>query len=86
MDQMQEAFFEQLYKNWFPKLFHYISAAVSYPHAAEEIVQDTFLSALGKLDLLAQAEHPERWLLKTAKTRPCTIFGTRPPVGTACVH
>ena len=74
MDQMQEAFFEQLYKNWFPKLFHYISAAVSDPHAAEEIVQDTFLSALGKLDLLAQAEHPERWLLKKAKNKTLHYF------------
>lgn len=74
MDQLQEAFFEQLYERWFPKLFRYISAAVSDSHAAEEIVQDTFLTALGKLDLLAQAEHPERWLLKTAKNKTLHYF------------
>lgn len=74
MDQMQEDFFQQLYETWFPKLCHYAASVVKDPHVAEEIVQDTFLAALGKLEGLSQAENPERWLLKTAKNKTLHYF------------
>lgn len=79
MEHMQEAFFQQLYETWFPKLCRYVASAVHDPHAAEEIVQDTFLAALGNLALLIQAEYSERWLLKTAKYKTLHYSGTGQP-------
>ena len=50
MDREKEAFFEQLYQQWFFKLLRYAGVAVKNHHVAEEIVQDTFLVALQKVD------------------------------------
>ena len=38
-------------------------------HRAEEIAQDTFHTAVGKIDTLMKADEPIRWLKRTAKNK-----------------
>ena len=74
MDQEKEAFFDQLYQQWFFKLLRYASVAVKNHHVAEEIVQDTFLVALQKVDYLFASEEPGRWLKQTVKYKILHYF------------
>ena len=41
---------------------------------AEEIVQETFLAAVPKIEELAAGEHPERWLIQTAKYKALHVL------------
>lgn len=74
MDREKEAFFDQLYQQWFFKLLRYASVAVKNHHVAEEIVQDTFLVALQKVDYLFASEEPGRWLKQTVKYKILHYF------------
>ena len=74
MDREKEAFFDQLYQQWFFKLLRYAGVAVKNHHVAEEIVQDTFLVALQKVDYLFASEEPGRWLKQTVKYKILHYF------------
>lgn len=67
----QDEFFTSLYRRYFNQIKLYALGFVSDPHHAEEIAQDTFHTALEKIDDLMGAEEPIRWLKKTAKNKIC---------------
>lgn len=67
MDQTQRALLSTLYERWYGVLHRYAQWAVGDALLAEEIVQETFLAAVPKIEELAAGEHPERWLIQTAK-------------------
>jgi RNA polymerase sigma factor (sigma-70 family) len=62
-----EDFLAELYRRWYPALYRYALAVLGSPEEAEEVVQEAFLVALEKEDVLRGAEHPERWLVRTTK-------------------
>lgn len=74
MNKEQRAFFDELYSVWFPKLCWYTLSAVKNHYVAEELVQDTFLVAMQKVDQLMAAEAPERWLKQTVKYKMLHYF------------
>lgn len=67
----QDEFFTSLYRQYFNQIKLYALGFVPDPRHAEEIAQDTFYTALGKIDELMGAEEPIRWLKKTAKNKIC---------------
>ncbi len=77
MDRKQEQFFDALYDQWFSKLCAYANVRVKNLPIAEEVVQDTFLVALLKIDVLMNTEHPERWLKKTVQHKLLHYFRDR---------
>lgn len=64
-----EIFFEKLYEDNFQKLKRYAAVWLDNPSQAEEVVQDTFHTALTKIEELAEHEAPEKWLFVTAKNK-----------------
>lgn len=77
MDREQDMFFDQLYRAWYPSVYRYAETVLGDPAAAEEVAQDTFLTALVRLDVLVEAEQPERWLIKAAKYKMLHVFRER---------
>lgn len=65
MDQTQRALLSTLYERWYGVLHRYAQWAVGDALLAEEIVQETFLAA---------GEHPERWLIQTAKYKALHVL------------
>lgn len=65
----QEEFFTVLYREYFNQIKLYAMAHISDPHRAEEIAQDTFHTAVDKIDTLMKADEPIRWLKRTAKNK-----------------
>ena len=65
----QEEFFTVLYREYFNQIKLYAMAHISDPHRAEEIAQDTFHTAVEKIDTLMKADEPIRWLKRTAKNK-----------------
>ena len=74
MDQTQRALLSTLYERWYGVLHRYAQWAVGDALLAEEIVQETFLAAVPKIEELAAGEHPERWLLQTAKYKALHVL------------
>lgn len=66
MHPEQDEIFTQIYKKYFNQIKLYIMSSVSDPHLAEEIAQDTFHTAMMKMDEVMAVE-PIAWLKKTAK-------------------
>ena len=64
-----EEFFTVLYREYFNQIKLYAMAHISDPHRAEEIAQDTFHTAVEKIDTLMKADEPIRWLKRTAKNK-----------------
>ena len=58
MDQTQRALLSTLYERWYGVLHRYAQWAVGDALLAEEIVQETFLAAVPKIEELAAGEHP----------------------------
>ena len=52
----QEEFFTVLYREYFNQIKLYAMAHISDPHRAEEIAQDTFHTAVEKIDTLMKAD------------------------------
>lgn len=77
MDRKQEQFFDALYEQWFSKLCAYANVRINHLPIAEEVVQDTFLVALLKIDTLMKTENPERWLKKTVQNKILHYFRDR---------
>lgn len=67
MNQEQDEIFTQLYHKYFNQIKLYIMSFISDPHLAEEIAQDTFHTAMTKIDDLISTDPPIAWLKKTAK-------------------
>lgn len=65
----KEQFVEALYRNCFPKFMTYAVSVLGHESEAQDVVQDTFLLALSKADLLMQHENPEGWLFRTLRLK-----------------
>lgn len=62
-----DEFFEKLYLDWYKALLRYIYRLTLDKQAAEEILQETFLTAYKKIEFLRRHENPSGWLYVTAK-------------------
>lgn len=62
-----DVFFESLYRANFNKLKLYASVQLRDPSGAEEIVQDTFYTALRQLERVRRHGNPEAYLMKVLK-------------------
>lgn len=67
MMRKQEEFFEQLYRENQKRLFLYARAVLSDATLADDVVQDTFHTALLHIDDLIHHANPAGWLMKTLK-------------------
>lgn len=67
MDKVFDAFFDELYSEYYKDLFKYAYRLTYEKNMAEEIVQDTFIEAYKKIELLAQHENPAGWLYVTTR-------------------
>jgi len=62
-------FFDKLYTDWYERLLKYVYRLTLEKNSAEDIVQDTFIEAYKKSDLLQHHESPEGWLYVTARNK-----------------
>ena len=67
MSKSLEAFFDKLYLENYDGLFKYAYRLTYEKNMAEEIVQDTFLVAYKKIEVLHKHENPIGWLYVTVK-------------------
>lgn len=65
----QDTFFTSLYFQYFNQVKLYVLCFISDPNLAEEITQDTFTTAMMKIDDVMDAEIPIKWLKRTAKNK-----------------
>ena len=63
----EKEFINKLYLKKYDKLYNYAQKLMSGSAAAEDIVQDTFLMACAKVDLLVQHPNPGGWLVAALK-------------------
>lgn len=62
-------FLENLYRAYYFRLTLYVQTVLGDEHRAEEIVQDTFHTAVLKIEALMQHPAPFAWLKRTAKNK-----------------
>lgn len=60
---------EQLYRQYFKKLFLYADAQLNDPERARDVVQDTFHEAIRHADALGTHENPGGWLMRTLQNK-----------------
>lgn len=65
----QDAFIENLYRDFFTHLWSYAKAALEDPELAQEVVQDTFHEAVQHIDTLMAHANPKGWLMVTLKKK-----------------
>lgn len=58
---------DQLYLQMYPMLFEYARSSLSNDALAEEAVQDTFIIACQKAEVLCTSQNPRGWLVNTLK-------------------
>lgn len=63
----QDRFLEQLYRVYYGKITSFALAAVQDRSIAEELAQDTFQTAVLRIDVLMAHPNPGGWLMQTAK-------------------
>ena len=69
MQAEQEAFLEELYRNYLTKLTIYASSALGDRSRAQDLAQDVFHEAIIHIDTLMAHENPGAWLMQTAKNK-----------------
>lgn len=71
LTQEQSDFIKELYCKYSARLYNIIISATNYNARidCEAIVQDTFLTAIEKVDKLIKYSKPERWLYITAHNK-----------------
>ena len=73
----QDEFFTMLYHKYFNQIKIYAWGLLSDPHRAEDVAQDTFYTAMEKIEDVMDAEEPIQWLKKTAKNKIHNEWRTR---------
>ena len=63
----EEEFFEELYRNTQPALLEYLKKLKGAESWAEDILQDTYLEAYRRRDMLMEHPNPAGWLYRTAR-------------------
>jgi len=69
MGQKERELVEQLYRQYFQKLFLYADAQLNDPERARDVVQDTFHEAIRHADALGSHEKPGGWLMRTLQNK-----------------
>lgn len=69
MPTEQDTFFESLYRRRFGIMLVFASMQLKDPLWAEEVVQDTFYTALRQPEALLQQERPEAYLMGVLKNK-----------------
>lgn len=69
MKPEQDQFLERLYKAQFSKMLKHAKGKVQNRDVAMDIVQDTFHTAVEKIDILTAHEKPEAWLMKVLNNK-----------------
>ena len=69
MTQKQKCFIEKLYMQNFETLHHYAYIVLQDHQVAENLVNDTFLDGIKKVELLCEHENPAGWLMQALKLR-----------------
>lgn len=67
LNQEEEKFIEQLYREMYTRLYFYAKNAQGNKMLAEEAVQDTFRIACIKPESLMSSKNPRGWLINTLK-------------------
>lgn len=67
MTQKQKRFIEKLYMENFETLHHYAYIVLQDHQTAENLVNDTFLDGIKKIELLCAHENPAGWLMQALK-------------------
>lgn len=67
MEPTQDVFLSDLFHQYFQRLYLYANAIVQNPAEAQDLVQDTFHVAVGRIDVLIAHENPGGWLFQTLK-------------------
>ena len=62
---MKDTFLEDLYREMYNNLYHFARVKLNDEQLAQEIVQDVFVLAQEKIELLRQSPNPRGWLIKT---------------------
>lgn len=65
----QDLFLEELYQKHAKKLFFYAFARIQDGPRAQDIVQDTFHTAVRRIDVLMAHENPAGWLMEVLKRK-----------------
>lgn len=74
----QEEFFTVLYREYFNQIKLYAMAHISDPHRAEEIAQDTFHTAVEKIDKKNLLIVLRGWLISSISHPPSLIICRNP--------
>lgn len=69
MTQTEQHFIEELYRDTFSLLYHYAFSVLEEQTCAENLVNDTFLDAIRKVEILLTHESPGAWLMTALKLR-----------------
>lgn len=68
---------EALYRDVGPSLLAYLRRGAGDPHAAEDLLQETFMQAARRTERLAQAVSPRAWLFAIARNVAVTALRRR---------
>ena len=63
---MADSFLEELYLEMYKKLYYYAYVRLKDEQLSQEVVQDVFVLAQEKLEVLRQSPNPQGWLIRTA--------------------
>lgn len=65
----QEKFIHKLFLDTYRSLYAYALAVLRDPQRAEELVQDVFLLAIEKADVVISSPNPKGWLFRAVKNQ-----------------
>lgn len=65
----QEKFIHKLFLDTYRSLYAYALAVLRDPQRAEELVQDVFLLAIEKTDVVMRSPNPKGWLFRAVKNQ-----------------
>lgn len=77
MKKNKEEFFLQLYHDTYKDLYRYIARLNSDKRVLEDILQETFLEAYKKIDLLLVHDNPKGFMYLTAKNKAMKLLRKR---------
>ena len=75
-DDQQE--FVELYTKYYDTIYKYVRRKVPDSGLAEDVTQETFCTALTKMDVLRVHPKPIGWLMKTAQNKISELYAVRP--------
>lgn len=80
--ETKEKIFRELYEGTYRKLYTFLSRKQMNPDYVDDVVQETFLEAYNKIELLAEHPNPMGWLYLTAKNKMLKIMSEQKEICT----